>query len=198
MSSVTHAHTDAGDEAFAPKVFGMVAEYAGPHELLEAVKAVRAAGFTRIDTHTPFPVHGMDKAMALPDTKLPWFVLVGGLTGTSSAVLLQWWMNGFDYLFRVGGKPYISYQAYVPIGFELTVLLSALTTVLTLFGMCMLPRPYHPLFTHPRFGRFSDDGFFLSIEAVDPKWDEAKARAALEKAGGQEISIVRDLGDVGP
>jgi hypothetical protein len=177
------------------KVFGMVAEYDNPPALLAAVKAVRAAGYSAIDTHTPFPVHGMDKAMGLRDTKLPWVVLCGGLTGTASAVALQWWMNGWDYLFRVGGKPFISYQSYVPIGFELTVLLSALTTVLTLFAMCMLPRPYHPLFTHARFGRFSDDGFFLSVEARDPNWDEAKVRAVLEKAGGQEIAIVRDISE---
>ena len=195
MSSVTNAHVGGADEAFQPKVFGIVAEFDNPPALVDAVKAVREAGFRQIDTHTPFPVHGMDKAMGLPDTKLPWVVLCGGLTGTASAVALQWWMNGYDYLFRIGGKPFVSYQAYVPIGFELTVLLSALTTVLTLFAMCMLPRPYHPLFTHPRFGRFSDDGFILSIEAQDPQWDEAKARAVLEKAGGREISIVRDISE---
>jgi hypothetical protein len=199
MSSVTPTHTgDDAELSLQGKVFGLVAEYDSPHDLLEAVKSVRAAGFTRIDTHTPFPVHGMDKAMGLPDTKLPWVVLAGGLTGTASAIALQWWMNGYDYTFRIGGKPFISYQAYVPIGFELTVLLSAFTTVLTLLAMCLLPRPYHPLFTHPRFARFSDDGFFISIESSDPRWDEAKARAVLEKAGGQEISIVRDIGDVGP
>lgn len=195
MSSVTPVHTDAADERFQPKVFGIVGEYGSPHDLLEAVKAVRAAGFTRIDTHTPFPIHGMDRAMGLSPTKLPWLVLCGGLTGTSCAVLIQWWMNGVDYTFRIGGKPFVSYQAYVPIGFELTVLLAAFTTFFTLLAMCMLPRPYHPLFTHPRFPRFSDDGFFLSIEATDSQWDEARARAVLEKAGGKEITVVRDISE---
>ncbi len=195
MSSVIPMHSDDADALRPAKVFGLVAEYDSPHDLLNAVRMVRAAGFTRIDTHTPFPIHGMDRAMGLSPTKLPWVVLCGGLTGTASAVLLQWWMNGVDYAFRIGGKPYVSYQAYVPIGFELTVLLSAFTTVLTLLAMCMLPRPYHPLFTHPRFARFSDDGFFLSIEISDPRWDEAKARAVLEKAGGQEISIVKDISE---
>lgn len=188
-------HSDQGPGDTEARIFGVVGEYATPHDLLEAVKAVRSAGFSRIDTHTPFPVHGMDKAMGLPGSKLPWLVLGGGLTGTASAVALQWWMNGYDYLFRIGGKPFISYQAYVPIGFELTVLLSAFTTVLTLLAMCMLPRPYHPLFTHERFGRFSDDGFFLSIEAADPNWNEAKATAALEKAGGQHITTIRDISE---
>src|SRR6185295_2064923 len=105
------------------RVFGLVAEFKNPHALIEGVKAIRKAGFTRIDTHTPFPIHGMDRAMGLPQSKLPWLVFAGGMTGVSSAVLLQWWMNAFDYPFRVGGKPFFSYQAYVPVCFELTVLL---------------------------------------------------------------------------
>jgi hypothetical protein len=192
MSSVTPAHDATADESYQAPVFGVVAEYASPHDLLEAVKAVRAAGFSRVDTHTPFPIHGMDKAMGLSGSKLPFFVLFGGLTGTASAVALQWWMNAFDYPFRIGGKPIFSYQAYVPIGFELTVLLSAFTTVFGMLALCMLPRPYHPLFTHDRFGRFSDDGFFLSIEANDSQWNQEKAEAALAKAGGQHITIIRD------
>lgn len=193
MSAVTPRKNDAAGGTGQGKVFGMVAELDTPHDLLEAVKAVRKAGFSRIDTHTPFPIHGMDAAMGLPGSKLPWLVLCGGLTGTASAFALQWWMNAMDYPFRIAGKPFLSYQAYVPICFELTVLLSAFTTVFGLFAFCMLPRPYHPLFTHPRFARVTDDGFFLSIEAGDPSWDEDKARAALAKAGGKEITLIRDM-----
>lgn len=173
-------------------VYGIVAEFASPHDLIEGVKAVRQAGFTKIDTHTPFPIHGMDKAMGLPGSRLPWFVLVGGLSGTASAIALQFWMNGYDYAFHIGGKPIVSYQAYVPIGFELTVLFASFTAVLGMLAMNLLPRPYHPLFNHPRFGRFSDDGFFLSIEASDPSFSEAKARQVLQAAGGTEITLVRD------
>ena len=172
--------------------YGMVAEFASPYELLEAVKAVRNAGFSKIDTHTPFPIHGMDKAMGLPNSKLPWLVLAGGLMGTASAILLQWWMNGYDYPFHIGGKPLVSYQSYVPIGFELTVLFSAFTAVFGMLAMNFLPQPYHPLFTHPRFGRFSDDGFFLSIEARDPSFSESKAREVLKTAGGTEITLIRE------
>lgn len=194
MSSA-HAHTapSRGMVETQGRVFGLVAELDTPHALLDAVKAIREAGFEKIDTHTPFPVHGMDRAMGLSPTKLPWFVLVGGLTGTCSAFLLQWWMNAVDYPIRVGGKPFFSYQAYVPICFELTVLFSALTIVFTLFGLCRLPQPYHPLFTHDRFLRHSDDGFFVSIEASDPRWDETKLRAVLTKAGGKEITVIREL-----
>lgn len=195
MSAQTHAVSGAAEGAdLAPgKVFGFVAEYDTPHDLLEAVKAVRAAGYSLMDTHTPFPIHGMDAAMGLRPTILPYLVLGGGLTGTASAFALQWWMNAFDYAFRIGGKPFLSYQAYVPICFELTVLLSAFTTVFGLLALCRLPQPYHPLFTHPRFARASDDGFLLSIPASDPNWDEAKAREVLAKAGGKEITLIRDL-----
>lgn len=176
-------------------VWGVVAEFDNPHDLLEAVKAVRAAGFTKIDTHTPFPVHGMDRAMGLPPSKLPWLVLGGGLTGLCCAIALQWWMNGFDYPYIIGGKPVVSYQAYVPIMFELMVLLSAFTTVLSLLALCFLPQPYHPLFTHPRFGRFSDDGFFLSLEAKDPSFSESKAREVLGAQHGKHITVIRDIAE---
>lgn len=178
--------------ALSDDTFGMVAEFASPYELLEAVKSVRKAGFSKIDTHTPFPIHGMDKAMGLPPSKLPWLVLCGGLMGTASAIALQWWMNGYDYAYHVGGKPIVSYQAYVPIGFELTVLFSAFTAVLGMLAMNFLPKPYHPLFTHPRFARHSDDGFFISIEAADPNFSESKAREVLQAAGGTEITLIRD------
>lgn len=193
MSAVTHARSDAADHAVEGRVFGMVGEFDTPHDILEAVKAVRAAGFTSIDTHTPFPIHGMDAAMGLRPSILPFLVLGGGLTGTASAFLMQWWMNAVDYPFRIAGKSFFSYQAYVPLCFELTVLLSAFTTVFGLLALCRLPRPYHALFTHPRFARITDDGFMISIEATDPNWDEAKAREVLAKAGGKEITLIRDL-----
>ena len=187
MSGYTPSNSGLVDDTF-----GIVAEFASPYELLEAVKAVRKAGFSKIDTHTPFPIHGMDKAMGLPGSKLPWLVLCGGLLGTASAIALQWWMNGYDYAYHVGGKPVVSYQAYVPIGFELTVLFAAFTAVLGMLAMNLLPQPYHPLFNHPRFGRFSDDGFFLSIEAKDSSFSESKAREVLKTAGGTEITLIRE------
>jgi hypothetical protein len=187
-------HPDTGAAvALSPQgPWGLVAEFDSPHDLIEGVKAVRKAGFSRIDTHTPFPIHGMDRAMGLPQSKLPWLVFAGGMTGLGSAVLMQWWMNAFDYPIRVGGKPYFSYQAYVPIMFELTVLLGAFCAVLGLLALCGLPRPYHPLFLHPRFARHTDDGFFLSVEADDPQWDEGRLRQVIEGAGGREVTVIRE------
>ncbi len=173
-------------------VYGLVAEFKTPHDLIAGVRAVRQAGFTRIDTHTPFPIHGMDQAMDLPPSQLPWLVFAGGLTGTASAYLLQWWMNAYDYPYSIGGKPFWSYQAYVPVMFELTVLLGAFCAVLGLLALTGLPRPYHPLFTHPRFLRATDDGMLLSVQADDPRWDEARLRQVITAAGGAEITIVKD------
>lgn len=176
---------------FHEPVFGMVAEFPNPHALLEAVKGIRAAGLSRIDTHTPFPIHGMDKAMGLKPSKLPWLVLGGALTGTLAAVAMQAWMNGIDYAFIIGGKPRFSYQSYLPVAFEITVLFGVLTTILGMFALNKLPQPYHPLFTHPRFSRATDDAFFLSVEATDPRWHEGRVRALLQEWGGAEITLIR-------
>lgn len=187
-------HNIAHSLAPKRKIYGAIAEFSGPAELLKGVSFMRTAGFRTIDTHTPFPVHGMDKAMGLGQSRLPWFVLVGALTGTFAAGIMQWWMNGVDYKIRIGGKPFVSYQAYVPVMFEVTILLGAITTVLALFALTRLPRPYHPLFTHPRFARATDDGFLLSVESTDPKWDEWHVQTLLQEAGGTHISIVYDDG----
>lgn len=173
-------------------LFGALAEFANAGELVKAVYAVRRAGYTKIDTHTPFPVHGMDQAMGLRPSKLPWIVLLGALAGTTAAVAMQYWMNAWDYPVRIGGKPFAWFEAYVPVGFELTVLFGAITTVLGMFFFNRLPRPSHPLFQDPRFVRATDDGFLLSIEASDPHWDEQDALRVLREAGAQEASLVYD------
>lgn len=190
MSAQAHGSRPA---VFAEdRPFGIVAEFANPGAILRAAEKVRAAGFTKFDTHTPFPIHGMDRAMGLSQSKLPFVTLVFGLTGTCSAALLQWWMNGYDYQLRVGGKPFVSYQSYVPVMFELTVLFAATATVLGLLAFCRLPQPYHPLFAHERFARITDDAFVLAIEASDPAWDEQKARAVLGECGGTEITLITE------
>ncbi len=185
-------HTNPSSFQSTKKVFGMIAEFKTPHALLEAVKKVRGLGYRQLDTYTPFPIHGMDKAMGLRPSRLPWLVLCGALFGTISGIVMQAWMNGIDYPFRIGGKPFFSYQAYVPVAFELTVLCGALATVLGMFALNRLPQPYHPLFTHSRFARATDDGFFLAIESSDYHWDERKLYEVLETAGGSSISLVYD------
>lgn len=172
-------------------VYGILAEYSDPAVLIEACKKVRDAGFKKWDTYTPFPVHGIDPAMGIKPTILPWLVLCAGLTGLATAITLQWWTNAYDYPWIVSGKPFWSIPANVPIMFELTVLLSALTT---LYGMLLLNKL--PLFSHPldlkeRFERVTDDRFFLLIEASDPKYDAEEVTALL----AEDADLVEPLMD---
>lgn len=161
-------------------VHGLLAEYDSPSELVAASEKVRDAGFSRWDTYTPFPVHGIDKAMGIRMTGLPWIVLCAGLTGLATAILLQWWTNAVDYPWITSGKPFWSIPANVPIMFELTVLFSGITTLVGMLMLNGLPHPSHPLDLKERFARVTDDRFFLLIQASDPKFDFGRTRALLE------------------
>ena len=132
---------------------GLLAEYDSPTAIISASKKIRDAGFSRWDTFTPFPVHGIDKAMGIKMTILPWIVLGAGLTGLASAILLQWWTNSYDYPWLISGKPMWSIPANVPIMFELTVLFSGLTALIGMLVLNNLPHPSHPLDFVKRFGR---------------------------------------------
>jgi hypothetical protein len=170
----------------------LLAEYDSPGDLLHAAEKCRDAGYTHFDTHSPFPVHGMDAAMGLPDSKLGLIVFPIGLTGTTLAFLMMWWMNGIDYPLVVGGKPPYSLPSMVPIMFELTVLLSAFGTVLGMFALNQLPRHHHPIFNSERFSAFSNDKFFLSIEATDPKFKLDKTKKLLEDTKPTNIEELFD------
>ena len=170
----------------------LLAEYSTPGECVHAAEALRDAGYTAFDTHTPFPVHGMDKAMGLPDSRLGWIVLVMGITGVSCGWLMMWWMNGIDYPIIVGGKPAYSLPSQIPIMFELTILLSAFGAVFGMFGLNKLPRHHHPVFYSDRFAAFSNDKFFVSVEAEDPKFHVDRTRDLLEKTHPAAIELIED------
>jgi len=171
---------------------GLLAEYETPWQLLEASKKVRDARYGRWDTFTPFPVHGIDNAMGIRMTILPWIVLCAGLTGLATAIGLQWWTNAFDYPWIVSGKPTWSIPANVPIMFEMTVLFSGITTLVGMLMLNGLPHPSHPLDLKERFARVTDDRFFLLIEAADPKFDEKQTRALLEGTSPVFLDEVRE------
>jgi mono/diheme cytochrome c family protein len=188
---MSHAHeTKKAAPLGPPSLHGLLAEYESPWDLVAASRKVRDAGFSRWDTYTPFPVHGIEKAMGIKMTILPWFVLCAGLTGLGSAILLQWWTNAYDYPFLVSGKPFWSIPANVPIMFELTVLLSGITTLVSMLILNGLPLPSHPLDLKERFARATDDRFFLLIEAADPKFDLKETRALLE---GTKAALVDEV-----
>jgi hypothetical protein len=182
---------ETGTEAGAT-IAGLLAEFPTPAALLTAAAAVRDAGFTRWDAHTPYAVHGLDKAMGIRPTPLPWFVFIGGATGALTGLALQWYCNAFDYPYLVSGKPYFGIPATIPIVFELTILFAAGTTVLGMLGLNRLPELYHALFKRPRFRRATDDRFFISIDAADPKFHAANTDALLRAQGALAVETVED------
>ena len=169
-----------------------LAEYDSAAAVVHAAEKVRDAGYKDWDTHTPFPIHGMDAAMGLSDSKLGWIVLPIGLSGTAAAFLMMWWMNGVDYPLIVGGKPGFSLPSMVPIMFELTVLFSCFATVFGMFHLNRLPRHHHPIFNSERFAASTDDKFFLSIETTDPKFHDERTKKLLEGTHPTHIELVTD------
>jgi hypothetical protein len=151
---------------------------------------VRDAGFTKWDVHSPFPIHGIEDAMGFGKTKLPVIVACGAFTGTFLAWLMQYWMSAVDYPLVVQGKPPGAWEAFVPIIFEISVLLAAFTTLFTMLAMNGLPRFYHPLFKKDRFLCMSQDTFGIAIDAADPRFDPASVRALLADAGAKHIELV--------
>lgn len=174
--------------------YGVLAEFKTPAEVYRACERVRDAGFTRWDAHTPFPVHGLDGAMGMRRSKLPWIVLILGLSGAATGFALQTWVHLSAYPLTISGKPYFAWPAFVPITFELGVLGGALGAVFGMFGLNQLPRHNHPLFEAARFARFSDDRFFISIESADPLFDAPSTSKLLEAAGASHVELVEDAG----
>ncbi|HVS73038.1 MAG TPA: DUF3341 domain-containing protein [Phycisphaerae bacterium] len=186
-----------------PRLWGLLAEYETPGELLHAAEQVRDAGFKKWDCLTPFPVHGLDTAMGIRRTVLPWVILAVGLTGLAFAIFMQWYVNSpytqsaslyvlSGYPLTISGKPYWSVPPNVPVMFEFTVLTSSLTAFYGLWMFLRLPRYHHPLFSVARFRRATDDRFFLVVEATDEKFDAANSRVLLEGTHPAAIEEVKD------
>lgn len=174
------------------KPFALLAEFKTTAEVYHACEGVRDAGYSVWDAHTPFPVHGLDGAMGLSRSNVGWVSLTAGLTGASLAFLLQWWVSVVAYPLVISGKPYFSWQAFVPVTFEVGVLFAAFGAVFGMFHFNRIPQHYHPLFRSERFARASDDRFFISIEVTDPKFNEESARALLSELGADHLEMVQD------
>jgi hypothetical protein len=188
------ATTDTGSTVpEATKLYGLIVEFERVDDLLAGARAVRDAGYTRWDAHTPFVIHGLDAAMGVKKTILPYIVFAGGLTGTIAGILLQWWTNAVNYPFLISGKPLFSLPANIPIAFETTILFAALSALVGMLALNGLPRLYHPLFRSRSFKRASDDRFFISIEAEDPRFDPEKTRELLEAISGRAVEEVEDV-----
>lgn len=175
-----------------PRTWGLLAQYESAAAIYHASEQVRDAGYKKWDAHTPFPVHGLDQAMGLKPSILPWFVLCGGLFGGTFGMSFMIWVSAFEYPLNIGGKPLASIPAFVPVTFELTVLFSVFATFFGLWFLCRLPQLFHPTFSNKAFARVTDDKFFIVIEAEDSKFDAKTTRSLLEKTGATLIEEVED------
>jgi hypothetical protein len=174
------------------KAYGIIAEFDNTADVLHAAQKVRDAGFRKWDVFTPFPIHGMDRAMGLKNSKVGWFAFLGGATGYTTGMLMIWWMNAYDYKILVGGKPMFSPFGAFPPSYELTILFGAFGAILGMLFLNRLPKLHHPLFKHKRFAFATHDRFFVVIETADPKYSPTETRKLLEAAGSAHIDMVEE------
>ena len=174
------------------RYYGAVAEFESSAALLHAAEKIIAEGYSRVDSHTPFPVHGMDRVLRHGPSHVGWICALCGAIGISGAQLMMWWMNGYDYPIWVAGKPPYAWPPTIPITFECMVLLASFGALLSMLGFNKLPRLHHPVFQHSSIHRVSDDRFFLSVEASDPKFDAKKTVALLQTVGGARVELVEE------
>ncbi len=169
------------------ELFGLMAEFSNADALLEASKKTHAAGYRRLDAFTPFPVHGLAEAVGYKRRILPWIVLAGGIVGGLAGFFLQYWVSVIELPLNVGGRPLNSWPSFIPVTFECTILGAALSAVLGMLGLNGLPRPHHPVFNVPGFGRATTNRFFLLIESRDEHFDASSTRVFLEELGPSEV-----------
>ncbi len=181
-------------ETRANEHVGLLAEFSDPGALHDAVVDLRKRGYTRLDTFSPFPIHGMDRAMGLPYSKLAFLVFVGGVVGLLAGAALQWWTSAVDYPINISNKPLFAIEASVPIMFELTILFASLTAVGVMLAFNGLPKPYNPLFYSDRFGRATDDAFFLHVGEADPTFGRATTASDLFGLGALAVEYVDHAG----
>ncbi|MGH9825554.1 MAG: DUF3341 domain-containing protein, partial [Blastocatellia bacterium] len=171
-----------------PPVYGLMAEFDRPEQLVSAAGRARKAGYKKMDAYSPMPVEGLAEALGSRKTLVPLIVLIGALCGGSGGYLLQYWLSAVYYPMNIGGRPLHSWPSFIPITFELTVLLASLSAVIGMLALNGLPQPYHPVFNVARFALASRDRFFLAIESADPKFDINETRRFLEDTGSREVS----------
>lgn len=178
--------------ATGAKSYGMLAEFTTAAGILHAAEKIREAGFHRWDVFTPFPVHGMDRAMGLRNSRVGWFAFLGGVSGYTLGMLMIWFMNRLDYPIVIGGKPMFSPFYAFPPSYELTILLGAFGSLFGMLFLNRLPRLHHPLLKNKRFTLVTHDRFFVVIECDDPKYSEEETRKLLEQAGSRHIEVVEE------
>jgi hypothetical protein len=172
-------------------IYGLMAEFPDATSLVEAARRTTAEGYRKTDAYSPFPIHELFDALQAHDRRVPLFVLLGGLTGMVGGFGLCYWVSAIAYPLNIGGRPLNSWPSFIPVTFEVTILIAALTAVLSWIVLSGLPMPYHPVFNVPRFASgASQSGFFLTIEAADPRFDRMKTFEFMKTLGPREINEI--------
>jgi hypothetical protein len=170
-----------------PPLYGLMAEFDNPTELVEAARKTYDAGYRRINGYSPFPIPELWEAIGFHKTRLPIIVLIGGILGGLGGYFMMYYMEVIDYPINVGGRPFHSWPAFIPITFETTVLGAALACIFGMLALNKLPQPYHPVFNAERFALATRDRFFLVIEARDPKFDHGKVLEFMNTLNAKEV-----------
>jgi hypothetical protein len=173
-----------------PPLYGIMAEFDNPSDLVAAARRTYQEGYRRINGYSPYPIEELSEAIGFTRTSLPLIVLIGGILGGLGGFFMQYWMEVIDYPLNVGGKPYNSWPAFVPITFETTVLCAAFAAVLGMLALNKLPQPYHPVFNAPNFALATRDSFFLVIEANDPLFKHNETTQFMKTLEAKNVSDV--------
>lgn len=180
------------------KVYGVIAEFSDPEEIVVAAHRVREAGYKRMDAYSPYPVHGLSEAIGFRDPRVPWMIFLGGVAGAVTGFGLQSFINAWGststfsgYPMNVGGRPYIPWPSFIPVTFECTILFAALVAVFGTLALNGLPRPYHSIFNASNFDLASQDKLFICVEADDPQFDEQKTAEFLKEIGAVDVELVQ-------
>ncbi len=173
-----------------PPIWGMIAEFDTPTQILTAARKAYSEGYRRMDAYSPFPVEGLSEAIGFHKDSVALICLVGGLLGLATAYVLQFWINTIAYPLNIGGRPFHSWPSFIVVSFEMTVLFGGLSAAFGMLAMNGLPTPYHPVFNVPSFSFASEDKFFLCIEASDPKFDRITTYQFLSSLEPRAITEV--------
>lgn len=172
------------------RVYGLLAEFDSPSEILTATRRAYTEGYRRMDAYTPMPVHDLADALGMKRTAVPFITLLGGILGGGTAYALQWWINTIAYPINIAGRPLHSWPSFIVVTFEMTVLFAGLAAFLGSLAMNGLPMLHHPIFNSPEFAAASRDKFFLCIEATDPRFDRTDTERFLQTLNARAITEV--------
>jgi len=171
-------------------IYGLLAEFRAPGEVVAAAQRVREAGYRKVDAYSPYPIEALSEALDFHRSPLPKLVLGGGILGLLVGFGLEYWASVIEYPMNIGGRPLNSWPAFIIPAYETTILFAAATAVLGMLALNGLPEPYHPVFNVPGFALATRDRFFICIEATDPRFDRLQTRSFLASLGASEVSEV--------